>query len=709
MHHARIEPCQPPPLPAPPTISVVICAYTDERLELLAAGDRVAARPDRRPARDRAGDRPRAGAGGELPRALARGRRRRQPRAAGPLRRPQHRRRRVRRRGRRLPRRRRRRRPRTGSSGSAPPTPTPACSAPAAPCARTGRRGRPSWFPPEFDWVVGCTHSGMPQPPPGGPQPGRRQHVLPPPGAAARPAASATSWAGSARSRPAPRRPTSAIRVGQRQPRRRDPLRPRGRGRPLRPGRARPRRATSPRAAAARAARRRSSPAWSAASRGSPKSAPTPAAPCRWASCAASATPSAATPAASRGRRCSSSASPPPPAATSRGKPQARKLAQRRRELDAEEAQGERPLRVLMVTPRSPLYQGGVERHVMEVSKRVAADGAEVEVLCTEPGGPALAEEERDGVRIRTVRAWPANRDWCLAPRLWREMSRQRWDVVHVQSYHTLVAPLAMLRALTLGIPYVVTFHGGGHSSGHRNQARGLQRRLLRPLLRAGGAPGRRRPLRDRGVRRRARLPPEKFALIPNGTDLAFADTGAARGERNGAADARLDRPAGALQGPPPGDRRLPRGAASASRRRRSESSAAAPTRTSCAARPPELGIADRVEFTSTPADQPRGDGGTAERDLAGGADERVRDPPAGRARGGRRRLPPARRRRQRPRRARRATASPARSRSTRARRRSAAPWSRSWPSRRRTKRPDADLLGRVRGASCWQLYRTLA
>src|SRR4029077_6201031 len=23
--------------------------------------------------------------------------------------------------------------------------------------------GKPGWFPPEFDWVVGCTHSGMPQ------------------------------------------------------------------------------------------------------------------------------------------------------------------------------------------------------------------------------------------------------------------------------------------------------------------------------------------------------------------------------------------------------------------------------------------------------------------------------------------------------------------------------------------------------------------
>ena len=23
--------------------------------------------------------------------------------------------------------------------------------------------GKPDWFPPEFDWVVGCTHSGMPK------------------------------------------------------------------------------------------------------------------------------------------------------------------------------------------------------------------------------------------------------------------------------------------------------------------------------------------------------------------------------------------------------------------------------------------------------------------------------------------------------------------------------------------------------------------
>jgi hypothetical protein len=42
-----------------------------------------------------------------------------------------------------------------------------------------------------------------------------------------------------------------------------------------------------------------------------------------------------------------------------------------------------------------------------------------------------------------------------------------------VQSYHTLVAPLAMLRALLGGIPYVVTFHGGAEGKDATRVPRG--------------------------------------------------------------------------------------------------------------------------------------------------------------------------------------------------------------------------------------------
>ncbi len=281
------------------------------------------------------------------------------------------------------------------------------------------------------------------------------------------------------------------------------------------------------------------------------------------------------------------------------GQGEAKRLA-RRRELAASSAPR---LRVLMVTPRSPLNQGGVERHVMEVSKRVAASGAEVEVLCTEPGGPAVAEELRDGVRIRSVRSWPANRDWCLAPRLWREMSRQPWDVVHVQSYHTLVAPLAMLRALALGIPYVVTFHGGGHSSGHRNRARTSQRRLLRRLLSRAAklVAVARFEIDEYGGE--LKLGPDHFALIPNGTDLAFAATGAAP-RRNGAATiasiGRLEKYKGhhrVIEAFPEVLKLKPETTLSVV--------GSGPYEDDLRRLADQLGVAAQVRFTSTPADRP--------------------------------------------------------------------------------------------------------
>jgi glucosyl-dolichyl phosphate glucuronosyltransferase len=281
---------------------------------------------------------------------------------------------------------------------------------------------------------------------------------------------------------------------------------------------------------------------------------------------------------------------------------EARKIAKRRERLaESESADGR--LRVLMVTPLSPLHQGGVERHVMETSRRMAAEGAEVEVLCTEPGGPPVSEEVRDGVRIRTVRSWPADRDWCFAPRLWREMSRQPWDVVHVQSYHTLVAPLAMLRALSLGIPYVVTFHGGGHSSGHRNSARGAQRRLLRPLLRRAArlVAVARFEVEEYGAE--LGLGPDSFALIPNGTDLAFSAAAPATSRNGSAAIAsvgRLERYKGhhrVIEALPELLRLRPEATLAVV--------GTGPYEPELRQLADELGVAEQVRFTSTPPDQP--------------------------------------------------------------------------------------------------------
>lgn len=253
------------------------------------------------------------------------------------------------------------------------------------------------------------------------------------------------------------------------------------------------------------------------------------------------------------------------------------------------------------MTPRDPLEQGGVERHVAAVAARQAAAGNEVIVLCGDPAARAPREEERDGYLVRALPAHPRGRDWFLVPGLWRAMAAARPDLVHVQSYHTLVPPLAMLRALTLRVPYVLTFHGGGHSSGLRNRLRRTQRQLLRPLLARAAKLVAVARFEIEQYGRELRLPPEHFALIPNGTDLSFSATEPDRsGAPTVASVGRLERYKGhhrAIEAFPAVLRRRP------------------DTRLLIVGRGPyedelrglvaRLGLGEAVELTSVPSDRP--------------------------------------------------------------------------------------------------------
>ena len=91
---------------------------------------------------------------------------------------------------------------------------------------------------------------------------------------------------------------------------------------------------------------------------------------------------------------------------------------------------------------------------------------------------------------------------------------------MHVQSYHTFVAPLAMLGALHQRIPYVLTFHGGGHSSRIRNSLRGTQIAMLSPLLKRAERLVAIARFEIATFSRLTGIPAEKFVLIPNGADL---------------------------------------------------------------------------------------------------------------------------------------------------------------------------------------------
>jgi glycosyltransferase involved in cell wall biosynthesis len=91
---------------------------------------------------------------------------------------------------------------------------------------------------------------------------------------------------------------------------------------------------------------------------------------------------------------------------------------------------------------------------------------------------------------------------------------------VHVQGWHTFVAPTAMAAAIRHKLPFVLTFHSGGHSSSSRNAIRGIQTRILRPLAR--------RARQLIGVSRfeaehfseHLAIPLERFKVIGNGAQM---------------------------------------------------------------------------------------------------------------------------------------------------------------------------------------------
>jgi glycosyltransferase involved in cell wall biosynthesis len=149
---------------------------------------------------------------------------------------------------------------------------------------------------------------------------------------------------------------------------------------------------------------------------------------------------------------------------------------------------GRRP-RILQVVQRYFPELGGLETHVAEVSRRLAARGdLDLTVLTTDRTGRLPKFDSMDGYPVVRRRSWPRESDYYFSPGLAEVILRGDWDLVHFQGVHTLVPPVGMLAATLARVPYVLTFHSGGHSSELRSAGRGTQWKVLTPLLRRASA-----------------------------------------------------------------------------------------------------------------------------------------------------------------------------------------------------------------------------
>lgn len=183
----------------------------------------------------------------------------------------------------------------------------------------------------------------------------------------------------------------------------------------------------------------------------------------------------------------------------------------------------ERTLNILFATPRFFPAQGGVENHVYQVATRLVARGHRATVFTTNDNGTLPDAAEIDGVSIRRFKHLPRHSDAFLSPDLYRAIVRHggEFDALHIQNYLTFVSPVAMLAANRIRLPYVVTFHGGGHSQSWRNAIRRLQGLLLRPLLLRATRLIATARFEVRYYGERLGLPADRFQFVSNGCDIA--------------------------------------------------------------------------------------------------------------------------------------------------------------------------------------------
>jgi glycosyltransferase involved in cell wall biosynthesis len=187
-----------------------------------------------------------------------------------------------------------------------------------------------------------------------------------------------------------------------------------------------------------------------------------------------------------------------------------------------------KPLRVLTVSASYLPDIGGLATHVHQVAQRLCRlDQFDITVLATDRTRRLPRREVLEGVTVLRVPAWPRGRDYYFAPGVAAIVGqRDRWDLVHCQGIHTPVPFLAMIAARRVGIPYVVTFHTGGHSLRHRNSMRSIQWRLAGPLLRDAASLVGVSRFEAETMSEQARLHDKAVTVIRNGGTLPSAPPG---------------------------------------------------------------------------------------------------------------------------------------------------------------------------------------
>ena len=182
-------------------------------------------------------------------------------------------------------------------------------------------------------------------------------------------------------------------------------------------------------------------------------------------------------------------------------------------------------MKIVLAAPRFFPFLGGVETSTRELARRFADRGHEITVVTSNPGSSLPAEEQIDGVQVVRVPSWPGRGDPFVAPSAGKVALSLHPDVVHVQGYQSAFTPFVLRSTSRAGVPNALTFHGGAHPNALRHALYPVQRRIFAPMFRRVKALVVTAPFEIPLLAQELGCEPERFELIPDGSDLPAPDS----------------------------------------------------------------------------------------------------------------------------------------------------------------------------------------
>ncbi len=192
-------------------------------------------------------------------------------------------------------------------------------------------------------------------------------------------------------------------------------------------------------------------------------------------------------------------------------------------------------MKIIQVSPRFYPYIGGIETHVLEISKRLA-EKHDVYVFTTDPSGRLPREESIKGIKIKRFRSFAPNEAFFFSPEIYSTLRKEHADILHIHSNQSLSSLAAFMGMKKTNIKkYIFTPH-------YCPRGTTPLRRVLRTIydrIQSGIFFGADRIIcvsdyEMELLTKELKIPREKLVGIPNGIDIKkFRDIPKVKKEHN--------------------------------------------------------------------------------------------------------------------------------------------------------------------------------